>query len=619
MSILKALYDEYGRMVERGDAPLPGHSAAPISAEVVIDKNGNLVRIASTMSPRIGRNGKPMKDLVGKTLMVPKDGNRTSGVRSFSLWDKTSYCFGITNVAAQKKDPPIAGQDERSEKTHAEWKRHHADLLTDATDEGLVALRKHIEKWEPSWFDEHEAPISILDGNVVYRLDGDRGYIHERPAARALLAPKGGEGDAICLVTGERSTIAALHDPLKGVEGANTSGAALISYNAPAFVSHGWEQGENASVSQEAARAYTTALNMMLARGSRQTIRLGGTQVVFWVDAPAEAAQVAHDIMQVGYGELPEDHDTLVSKVRAAVSDLAAGRPTADVDLRPDAKVYMLGLCGDAGRIGVSFFHEGSMGSYAQNLDRFWQDLQLDPSPWRRPPSPRDVLLQTVVALKKEQGGKVRYERDAKNIPRPLASALMKSVLNGQPYPARLMASVILRIRSDGDVSGQRISIIRAGSRRNSKQEPIPLSLDKSIKDPAYLAGRAFALFEGLQQKAVGRNINSTIKDKYFGAAAATPARIMAMVSRGSKAHFAKLRKGSTGDKAAATAIERDIAEIYDSLDTNFPRSLPLEGQGRFMTGYYQERQEAFRRIQANREAAEAETQDDDSLIEGVN
>jgi len=91
--------------------------------------------------------------------------------------------------------------------------------------------------------------------NVVFELDGDRRFIHDRQAARALWLKVLAEEpaiDAICLVQGKRSRGPLTHPPIKGVKDAQPSGAALVSFNLDAFTSYGHEQGDNAPVSEAA-------------------------------------------------------------------------------------------------------------------------------------------------------------------------------------------------------------------------------------------------------------------------------------------------------------------------------------------------------------------------------
>ena len=86
-----------------------------------------------------------------------------------------------------------------------------------------------------------------------------------------------------CLITGRTERAALIHPSIKGVRGAQSSGASLVSFNAPAFCSYGHGQGANAPVSEYAAFAYTTALNALLA--DRKHCKLiGDTTVVCWAE-----------------------------------------------------------------------------------------------------------------------------------------------------------------------------------------------------------------------------------------------------------------------------------------------------------------------------------------------
>jgi hypothetical protein len=91
---------------------------------------------------------------------------------------------------------------------------------------------------------------------------------------------------AVCLVTGQQAPVERLHAAIKGVWGAQTSGANIVSFNARAFESYGKteRQGENAPVSRAAAFAYTTALNHLLRKDSPQRIQVGDASTVFWAE-----------------------------------------------------------------------------------------------------------------------------------------------------------------------------------------------------------------------------------------------------------------------------------------------------------------------------------------------
>jgi CRISPR-associated protein Csd1 len=97
-----------------------------------------------------------------------------------------------------------------------------------------------------------------------------------------------------------------------------------------------------------------------------------------------------------------------------------------------------------------------------------------------------------------------------------------------------------------------------------------------------------FALAEIAQRMALGKT-NTTIRDRYFGAAAAAPANIFPLVLRGMQNHLLKLRKQNRGNW-----IESEIENIAEYLPPNLPRALRIEDQGCFVIGYYHQRQAAI-------------------------
>lgn len=117
------------------------------------------------------------------------------------------------------------------------------------------------------------------------------------------------------------------------------------------------------------------------------------------------------------------------------------------------------------------------------------------------------------------------------------------------------------------------------------------MSLDLNNTDPGYLLGRLFATLENIQQSALGRDINATIRDRYYGAASATPASIFPVLVRNAQHHLGRLRKDRPG---AAVNLEQQIQDIVDKLPANFPKSLRMETHGRFAIGYYHQSKARF-------------------------
>lgn len=287
MTILQALERHYHRLAERGEVSSPGWSREKFGFCVVLSRDGEPVWIEDIRTSA----GKKLKP---KDYTVPAAVKRTVGIAPNFLWDKTAYALGRT-----------AGEGKRTAQEHAAFRGLHLTRLADQSDEGLIALRLFLEKWQPDRLEAAPGFVpEMLDANVMFRLDGDRQYLHERPAARALVEMTVGgneEGeDIFCLVTGERGPVERLHPTIKGVEGAQSSGAALVSFNLDAFTSLGKTQGANAPTSKGAAFRYGTTLNHLLTRGgpNRLPRPIGDATVVFWAEAGGGQADA---LFAIGY------------------------------------------------------------------------------------------------------------------------------------------------------------------------------------------------------------------------------------------------------------------------------------------------------------------------------
>ncbi len=578
MTILGALAGLYNRMAETDDVPRSGYSTENISFSVVLDADGYPLRLADKRN-HVGKRPVPIR------MNVPiQEGVRASGIRPNFLWDKTAYVFGIT--AVEKKDSDgnkflMPGQGKRTAKEHTAFVTENERLLSRATDPGLVALRRFLEIWRPEMFEELGFNPEALDQNVVFEFDDGSGpgFVHKRPASVALIASfvetlesKSG----LCLVTGQHGPVARLHPKIKGVMGAQSAGASLVSFNDTAYESFGRFQGGNAPVSKRVAFAYGTALNELLEKDSKRHLRIGDSTVVFWAEAERrEVAKLAEIQMFNTFN--PPDEASESMKLQALISDIASGRPH-DLKLDPATRVYILGLAPNAARLSVRFWHPGTFGEFARHVNTFWNDLQTEPAAWKGPPAAWSLLYETAL--------RVNGKPKADTIPPLLGGQLMRSVLTGQPLPRTLLSAVIARIRADGEINGRRAAICKAVINRITRKENIPVALEPENSDPAYRLGRLFAVLERAQEKAL-QGLNATIKDRYFSAASATPARVFPLLVRNATHHIALLRKKDEKSRRSARWLERQIGTIWLGLDADMPRSLSLEDQGRFIAGYY--------------------------------
>ena len=497
----------------------------------------------------------------------------------------------------------VSATSKRADKEHEAFKVLHQNCLATADDVGLKALLAFLRQWTPEQFVAPRFVPEMLDTNVVFRLSGEKQYLHERAAAKAARAQLDGGGDAEgkpsqseCLVLGEQLPIARLHPAIKGVFGAQTSGASIVAFNQESFTSYGKEQGDNAPVSEQAAFAYTTVLNYLLRRSehNRQRIQIGDASVVFWAEAAdteeAEAAELAFEALL----NPPADDETEAAQVRQMLEKVAKGRPLSELNpkLQEGTRMYVLGLAPNASRLSIRFWEVGTLGLFADRLAWHARDFYIEPVPWKTEPAARRVLLATVP----HREGAMPKMDDAFN---NLVGEFMRSVLSGRRYPRSLLVNTLMRIRSDGNLSGMRAAICkgvlardqRLGFQNDDQSEEVLVSLDKESKSPGYRLGRLFAVLEAAQRGALGGQVNATIRDRYYGAASATPASVFPVLLRNTQNHLGKLRKEKPG---LAVVLEKDIREIVEGLSDSFPRSLRIEEQGRFAIGYYHQSQSRF-------------------------
>ena len=351
-----------------------------------------------------------------------------------------------------------------------------------------------------------------------------------------------------------------------------------------AFNSFGRRQGDNAPVSERAAFGYVTALNELLSRDSRQRVQIGDTSTVFWAEAAKSeaAAKAAEDLFSMMAAGPSDEQEA--AKVRDKLLAVAAGRPLADVapDVQEDTRIFVLGLAPNAARLSIRFWHEDSIGNLANRLREHWQDLMVDPAPRSWPPAVWQLLRETAV------------QRDSGNVPPTLGGALMRSILTGGRYPRSLLAAVVGRLRADKDLNALRAAICRAVLARDCRLQPgkeaaPPVTLHEDSNDIAYNLGRLFAAYAYAEKSVASRN--ATIRDKYVGAASATPLRVFPVLMRGYEHNRAALAKAGGKKAGSGVRADRAVGRIVGLLPPDFPRALGLEEQARFFVGYYHQEQ----------------------------
>ena len=569
--ILQALTRYYEDLLSRGEIAAPGWAPAKISLAIYINENGELTQIVPTMVE--GTKGK--KTVMQPQLMVlPAAVKRTVSIASNFLWDNSSYLLGID----QK------GKPERSRECFAAASKLHHAVLDSVDSPNARAILAFFDTWEPECAAEHPALIRQLDdvtagGNLVFRVDGRK--VEEDAAIREAWQRyrDGGESGVKmqCLVTGKEDEIAAVHPSVKGVRDAQSSGAALVSFNAPAFCSYGREQNYNAPVGKYAAFAYTAALNHLLA-DSDHVQHIGDTTVVCWAEGADDAYPGFFSAVIGGgtYGGL-SDND-----LRAALKRLANGLPCDDLGVDPNRPFYILGLAPNAALLSVRFFLRDSFGKLMENVNAHYERMEIvRPAYEKFNYLPLWSLLRETVNLN---------SRDKAPSP-AMAGATARAIFSGARYPASLLEAVMLRIRAERDITWGKAAIIKAYYLKNPHEdcpkEVLTVSLNEASTNPAYTLGRLFSVYEAVQQ-AANPGINATIKDKYFNSAAAMPASIFPVLNNLCQKHLRKL------DARQRVYYDKQIMKLKGVLNENYPARMTLAQQGSFDLGYYHQTQKRY-------------------------
>ena len=447
-------------------------------------------------------------------------------------------------------------------------------------DVGIIAVLKFLQSVNTERLECQSGWSDVLATNPVlsFRLHGDLDLVCQRPAVvqAALNSPDADDApQAMCLVTGEQAPIERLHTAIKGVWGAQTSGANIVSFNARAFESYGKteRQGENAPVSRAAAFAYTTALNHLLRQDSPQRMQVGDASTVFWADKqdPIEES------FGVIFGDDPDESTRAVQALLQAVHSGKWGQ--SDEHLR----FYVLGLAPNAARISVRFFHCVTLRELGQRIAQHFEDLALVRGP-HDAQYPSLFRLLTAVAL----------QNKADNIPPNLGGAIVDAIFSGPnvPYPALWLNAAVTRCRAEQNVTYLRTAAIKAclnrqiRFRQSKEKEFLPM-LDPDNQNIAYRLGRLFAVLEKIQEEA-NPGINATIRDRFYAAASSSPQTVFGNLRRLKNHHLAKLENAGR-----RVNFERLIGEIVSGFQ-EFPAHLSLDDQGRFAIGYYHQRQEFF-------------------------
>lgn len=577
--ILNSLVKYYETLPRDENFTEPGYSTASVSYALIITPEGQLKGVEILKHEKLIErkdkkgNVKTKSIFVTTNLIVPEQYVRAVGIRPNFLCDNSTYILG-----ADKK-----GKPDRSKSCFKASADFHKDVLSGCDCPEARAVIAFFDTWDPDKISEYNFLNPLIDdilggANIVFKMD-DFKLVHENKQIKRLWenykAADGSGEYGRCLITGDESELILLNPKIKGVSGAQSVGANLVSFNAYAFESYGREksQGLNAPIGKYAAYAYGVALNRLIS--DRQYVKLlGDTTVVFWSE---DGNETARDWFNQGVFEGIKDDD---NELKSIMDNLMHGKYVDSVKVNMNSHFCVLGLAPNAARLSVRFFYRSTFGNLMDNVAQHYQRLKI-----KKPPTEFEYL--TPYWLLKETVSPVSKDQSASPL---LAGAVMRAIINNTPYPVSLYNSVLVRIRADRDISPGKAAIIKAYLLKNSNnpkiKEEITVSLNEGLNNRAYILGRLFSVLEKAQSEA-NPNINTTIKDRYFTSACATPQLVFPYLIKLSTHHIAKAKYGDY--------TERDIRALIDRLEyPPFPARLNNEEQGYFIQGYYQQTQQRY-------------------------
>lgn len=586
--LIHALCDYYDILAKEGKVLPEGYSSVKIHYLISLTGDGSVDRIINYQDKVLVPSGKKTKEKeVPKEVRMPKRTEK-SGIEANIAEHRALYIFGLN------QDKDILTPDDR---THKAQKSHQAFVEANLSFiEGLHsplidAFRAFLLNWEP----EDETNNAWLLG--LGKNYGKSGYafclsghpeclLHEEKEfkekwERLFQDEKAKEKDshiAQDAISGERTSIARIHNKIKGVYGGLATGSVLVGFNNPSENSYGNEQSYNSNISETAMNKYTEALNYLL-NSDRHKVLLDDMTVVFWAMDTGEACE--NLLMDILFGQSDkmkaEQTERMLAKLfqDAKKGTVSGGRLSLD-SIDENVDFYMIGLKPNSSRLSLKFLVRRKYADILWNIAKFQKDLQMG----------KEFHTISIMRIKREL---LSQKSKNEKVNPALLSSLMESMINGTRLPVSLLENVLRRVKADpGDqkVNAVRAGIIKAWINRASKKEELKVALDRENYRPAYLCGRLFAVLEKIQQEASGNNLNRTIKDGYFASASARPSVVFPKLIRLSQYHSNKVK--------SPVYFNKLTGEIIGHLDGGFPDTLFLKEQGEFVVGYYQQYQSFF-------------------------
>jgi CRISPR-associated protein Csd1 len=544
-------------------------------------------------------------ELRGKEYVMP-DMVRSSGIKPKLLADNGEYVLGLQKAGADPK---------KVAERHRQYKELIHLCAVKTQDPAVIAIDRFLATWKPEDFNQTDLDPADNFTFQVYGLVGSpvipANAVENNTVIQNFWSVHTAGKDSplmTCLVTGIENCPVEMRLPvkIKGIPDGQTAGTSLVSANAAPFSSYGLENSLTSPISRDAAEGFGKALNHLIAN-KESRLYLGPVVYTFWVRGNfntqiitklCDEDQSSEDLDDsLNDDDFLED-DVQVQEARNLLDAARSGRPqygiTAD-------RFYALSLSASGGRAVVRNYIDIPVTQAEINLRAWFEAMLIVNEYGQKIQKPYLSMRRLLRPLYRD----VTKELDL------YGAKLLDIAIHGGKLPLDMLAQAVRRTAIEQSISHPRAALIKlilttqlATETHNPMKDMQELNLDPSFEDEkdtmAYHCGRLLAHLENIQKAALP-DINTTLIDRYYSAAAGTPGKVMGELVKDAQGHLRKLR---VTKPAVCEALQQGLESITIKFYSaeKFPNTLTMQQQSIFALGYYHQRA-ASRKIAIDRKA----------------
>ena len=601
--LIKALCDYADKKTaSQSEQTEDGFGKQNIDYEIHLSPEGKILEIVDIREAKIETDKKGKEKIIykAKNLTLPKR-KKVTAISSYYLEHRPLYIFGLNYDIKEKVFTPCDDKN-KAKKSHEAFVQHELELLDGLDSEICCAYRNFIKNWNPE--EETENPylkqitkdydksgytfsLGISKGNIYDDIQLKKRYIdiysketEEKNSEKTDVT--------VCGIFGKKLSAARIHDDIK-FPGGNTTGSKLICMKTTAFESYGKTQSYNSNVSEEAMKKYTSAFNQLL-EDKKHYVTIGDMVITYFAMKADDHEECSLFSSLMFNSEIDEAREEQISKLMlyAKSGYTSDDKLINNLEADTESTFYIAGFTPNSSRLCQKFIYRDKFGNLMKNLVKHQNDMQINENN-NRPVYFWGIAKETI-------SPKVSKDKVKDVMSKPLLSAVMIAAFNNTKYPDGLLSAIVTRVKVDSDddnnhfikLNDTRAGIIKACLNRKNKKEEITMAWNDENSNQAYLCGGLFAIYEKIQQDSSGGGLNRTIKDAYFASSCSRPASVFPKLAKLSQNHMRKLSEG------ACIYYNKMICDITNKLSGEFPSTLNLDDQGRFIIGYYQMNKKLF-------------------------